>query len=178
MNGSETFMAETKRIIIGNQEPPTFKASLRLWSDAEPLAALVHASRLQWKHLYVKGQMIPARGKAAANVALQHYACSEDVDYANITQIASVLSQGLDEIESCAPPITALAKVGKVEAVLWIAIFGYDEFPSPVPPKELDARAKQAGVKILIENYTIMDAETGNPAKSFLAPLPETASPA
>lgn len=28
-------------------------------------------------------------------------------------------------------------------------------------------QAKKAGVKIFVENYTIMDEETGAPAKSF-----------
>ncbi|MCI4680186.1 hypothetical protein K9U33_16245 [Rhodoblastus acidophilus] len=160
-------MAETKVKSVGNHEPPTFKTSLRLWSDHEPLKPVVHASKLQWKHFYVKGQTIPAQGRAPARIASRNYACSEDVEYDNIEHIAPGLAQWLDEIECRAPSITALAKAGKIEPLLWVAIFGRDQVATPVLPAELDARAKQAGFKILIENYTVMDEETGNPAKRF-----------
>ncbi|MDI9847550.1 hypothetical protein QM467_05680 [Rhodoblastus sp. 17X3] len=46
-------------------------------------------------------------------------------------------------------------------------LFGYDPVLPPDLPAELEMQAKKAGVKIFVENYTIMDEETGAPAKSF-----------
>jgi hypothetical protein len=102
-----------------------------------------------------------------ASIANQHYAYSEDIESDNIEHIAPVLAQWLDEIESQAPSIATLARAGRLEALLWVAIFGRDQIATPDLPAELDTRAKQAGVKVLLENYTVMDEETGNPAKTF-----------
>ena len=62
----------------------------------------------------------------------------------------------------------ALAKSREIEAVLWVAIFGYDPIDVPDLPEKLMTKVKGRGVKILIENYTIMDEETGNPAKTWI----------
>ena len=160
-------MTETKTNFLRPHRNPYFKANLRLWSDTEPLASVVRASPRRWKTVDVKGETIPARGRVTARIAQQHYASSEDEKYENIEDVAQVLSQWLDEIENDAPPIKALAESGKINAVLWVAIFGHDEIATPALPAELDTRAKQAGVKILLENYTIMDEKTGNPVKGF-----------
>jgi hypothetical protein len=169
VNGSEIFMAEIESGNSENSKSPRFKASLRLWSDTEPLGEIIHSSRRPWMHHYVKGQTIPASGRSQARISSRHYASSEDVKYDNVADVASALSQWLDEVESRAPQISSLAKAGKLEAVLWVAIFGRAETPTPTFPAELARRAKQAGVKILLENYTIMDEESGNPSKRFLA---------
>lgn len=160
-------MIETKSDFGGNRQLPYFKANLRLWSETEPLAPVVRGSRRQWTDVDVKGQIIPAKGRVRARIASRHYASTEDIKCDNIGDIVPVLSQWLDDIESGAPPIMTLAKTGKIEAFLWVAIFGYGEVATPDISAELDKRAKQAGVRILLENYTIGDEETGNPAKSF-----------
>jgi hypothetical protein len=162
-------MTNTKADFAENHKPATFKANLRLWSDSEPLTPVVDASRHPWPHLDVKGHAIPARGRVKAHIASKHYASSDDIKYDDVNQIIQVLSQWLDKIESGAPPITRLAKEGKIEATLWVAIFGNDEVATPILPEEIDARAKKAGVQILIENYTIedMDPEREIPTKSF-----------
>lgn len=103
----------------------------------------------------------------AARIASQHYASSEDIKQYKIENIVPVISQWLDNIELGAPPIAALAKAGKIEAVICVALFGYDPVIPPDLPAELEMQAKKAGVKIFVENYTIMDEETGAPAKSF-----------
>ncbi len=162
-------MTNTKADFAENHKAASFRANLRLWSDSEPLTPVVHASGHPWPVHYVKGQTIPARGIVKPRIASKHFASSEDIKYDNIKYIVPVLSQWLDEIESGAPPITGLAKEGKLEAVLWVAIFGHDEVATPSLPAELDMRAKEAGVQILIENYTIedMDPEREVPTKSF-----------
>jgi hypothetical protein len=160
-------MTETTTNFARPHRNPYFKANLRLWSDTEPLASVVRASPRQWKTVDVKGQTMPARGRVTARIAQQHYASSEDEKYENIEDIAYVLSQWLDEIEGGQPPISALANAGKIAALLWVAIFGRDQIATPALPAELDTRAKRAGVGILLENYTVMDEESGNPAKSF-----------
>jgi hypothetical protein len=160
-------MTEAKTDFVGTHKSPYFKANLRLWSDSEPLTPVVKSSRRVWPHLDVKGEVIPARGRVKARIASKHYASSEDIKYEDIDEIVPVVSQWLSEIENESPPISALTKAGKVEALLWVAIFGYDAVAMPALPAELDRRANQAGVKILIENYTIMDEESGNPVKSF-----------
>ncbi len=162
-------MAEIEPGNSGNIKPARFKANLRLWSDVEPLGEIVHSSLRPWTYHYVKGQSIPANGRAQARISSKHYASSETIECDDIQHIAAALSQWLDEIESEAPPISALAKADRLEAVLWVAIFGREETPTPTLPAELARRAKQAGVKILLENYTIMDEETGNPAKNWVA---------
>jgi hypothetical protein len=164
-------MAEMSANPIGNQAAPTFKANLRLWSDTVPLAPVVQASLCQWDRLYIKGQTIPARGKASPHIATRHYATSEDREYADIRDIGPVIEQWLDEIESGRPPIASLAQQGRIEAVLWVAIFGGDEVATPVLSEEIDKRAKSAGVQILLENYTIEEPEDGNSDKTFLGAI-------
>jgi hypothetical protein len=160
-------MTDAKADALNSQKSPYFRANLRLWSDTEPLARLVRASGRNWTEIDVKGETVNAKGRVAARIATRHYASSADTKYDDIDKIEPVLSQWVDDIERGAPPILALAIAGKVDAVLWISIFGHDEVPTPALPNELVARAKQAGLEILIENYTIMDDEGGNPAKSF-----------
>ncbi|WP_374545008.1 hypothetical protein [Rhodoblastus sp.] len=160
-------MTEAKADFVGTHKYPFFKASLRLWSYSEPLEPVIPALGSHWPHLDVKGQLIPARGRVKAHFAPQHYASSEDIKDTNIENIVAVISQWLDNIERCAPPTATLVKAGKIEAVIWVALFGYDPVIPPELPVELEIRAKKAGVKVFIENYTIMDEETGAPAKRF-----------
>lgn len=129
-------MADSKAIDIQSRRP-NVKASLRLWSDNEPLAPVICHSSTSWKHLYVKGQVLPPKGRAQAHLVTRHYASSDDIEFDNIDGIDQVLAQWLDEIDT------------------------------PLVTTELATRAEQTGVKILIENYTVMDENTGNPAKSF-----------
>jgi hypothetical protein len=160
-------MTDVKADALENRNSPYFKANLRLWSDTEPLARRVRASGQNWTDIDVKGETIPGKGRVSARIASQHYAASEDIKYNNIESMVPVISQWLDDIERGAPPISALAKAGKIEAVIWVALFGHASVTPPDLPAELEMRAKKAGVKIFIENYTVMDDETGIPAKSF-----------
>jgi hypothetical protein len=159
-------MADSKAEDIQSRHP-NVKSSLRLWSDNEPLAPVICHSSTSWKYLYVKGQVLPPKGRAQAHLVARHYACSDDIEFDDIGGIGQVLAQWLDEIENNDPSIAAFAKAGEIEALLWVAIFGYDEIDTPLVTTELATRAEQAGMKILIENYTVIDENTGNPAKSF-----------
>ena len=128
------------------------------------MKANVHQTKQNQQHA------CPFKLKAVTGpLASRHFASSEDAKYDNIENIALALSQWLDEIENGAPPIAQLAKEGGLEAVLWIAIFGYDEVATPILSEELDARAKKVGVQILIENYTIEDTDPEReiPTKTF-----------
>jgi hypothetical protein len=162
-------MTETKTEALKKQHLPFFRANLRLWSDKEPLARLVRASGHNWSEIDVKDEKVQAKGRVSAHIASRHYASSEDTIYDNIEKIIPFISRWLDDLERGAPPISALAKEGKIEAVIWVAVFGYDEIATPNLSDELDQRAKKAGVQILIENYTIadMDPEHEVPTKTF-----------
>jgi hypothetical protein len=127
---------------------------------------VISASGRHWPNFDIKGEKIPARGRVSARIATQHYAASADEKYGKMEDIEPVLNQWLCDIEHDAPPISALVKAGKLNAVLWIAIFGNDEISTPQLPDELCQRARQAGVRVLIENYTVMERDTGVPAKS------------
>ena len=110
------------------------------------------------------------RGRAGANrISLRHYASSETIESGNIKNIPAVLSKLLDDFESKSPAIFEFTRIGEVEAVLWVAIIGYDPVDVPDLSETLVKKAKGAGVKILMENYTVMDKETGNPAKTWIA---------
>ena len=77
-----------------------FRASLRLWSDTEPLAQLVRAARWNWENVHVNGKSVPATGRTPARVAPRHYARSEDPKYGDIEDIIPVIAHWLDEIEA------------------------------------------------------------------------------
>jgi hypothetical protein len=160
-------MTDVKTDAASSLKPPYFKVNLRLSSDSEPLMPLVCTSERNWPNVDVKGQTIPAKGRVSSRIATQHYAASADEKHSNLSDIESVVNQWLCDVEQDAPPVSALATAGKVDAILWIAIFGNDEIPTPLLSAELCKRAKQAGIKILIENYTVTDGESGNAARSF-----------
>ena len=162
-------MTETKAEALRKQNLPFFKANLRLWSDTEPLARLVRDSGHNWSDIDVKDEKVQAKGRVPSRIASRHYASSEDTTYDNIEKIIPVIARWLEDLERGAPPVSALAKEGKVEAVIWVAVFGYDEIATPILSDELELRAKKAGVQILIENYTIadMDPEHEVPTKAF-----------
>jgi hypothetical protein len=132
------------------------------------LAPLLRAIGWDWKNVHVKGELVPARGRTPARLAQRHYASSNDPRHEDIQDIIPVIAHWLDEIESQASSMIALALTGTIEAVLWIAIFGDDEIATPDLPAELDTRARRVGVQILLENYTTPDPEDGNSTKLFL----------
>jgi hypothetical protein len=65
------------------------------------------------------------------------------------------------------PEIVDDLRSKRVTATLWIAMFGNEETPLPTVPADVVQKVSDCGASLLLENYTIMDPEHGNPLKEW-----------
>ena len=142
--------------------------SLRLWSDHVSIAALLKRSSFEVEHCHHLGETIAIGGRSTDRVARRHYASLQNCEASDRGEISKWLA-GTQEKINASDEIRDGLRSKKIEGVIWIALFGIELQPAPHIDPGIVKQYFQQCVKILIENYTDLDAE-GLPQKTWLLP--------
>ena len=127
--------------------------SLRLWSDLVPLASIAERLRLPVEHQHTLGEVIPQHRGAARRVARKHYVSLSRREAHTDKEVAQWGRETLAQLKDY-QALSELLLQGRVEATLWIAIFGRHPVETPAFSSDLVNLAEGLNVSILIENYT------------------------
>ncbi len=153
-----------------------FRMNLRLWSEKQPIADLLVEFGEPPVHLHRKGEAIwLASGKQ--HVPTRHYAAFREIETDDPDAVVAWIDDQLDRMDR--RMLTGeLAKMGVLEAVLWIAVFADTPTAPPAPRPSTLERLRTSAVRVLIENYAppaeSPDAEV--PSKTWY-PDPVATSP-
>jgi hypothetical protein len=137
--------------------------SLRLWSDDVPLGPLVDGLGLPVSHLHVAGRPVAAEGRLSRHVAAVHYASVANTRGTNDPHSWCI---AVLEKVGAQSQLVSLLRQDRVEATLWIAVFGSEPVDPPDVTDDVLALARNLHVSVFIENYTRLGS--GNAEKTWL----------
>jgi hypothetical protein len=129
--------------------------SLRLWSDHVLLGAAIKQLNVAINHAHTKSQPMAKKGRLAKLTAPRHYVSAAESRGENSSDILDWCRLILGRVAS-QTSLVNLLHAREVEGVLWIAVIGPKQSPTPNIPSEIVAAAKQCDMGIVVENYTIL----------------------
>lgn len=127
--------------------------NLRLWSGTQPFDDLLVEFPGPPVHLHRKGETVHLLASGRPHVPRRHYATFRAAHAENPGAIEAWIN---DEIAKLDRRIltSELIRMGVVEAVFWIAIFGDSPTTPPTLSAPLVEQLRAAGARALIENYS------------------------
>ena len=141
--------------------------SLRMWSDASDIVALLRDMDLDIDVMHVKGNLICVDGRNIGRVAERNYISVEHMKMDDDAELRNWLTNTLDIILSKRELIDAIG-IGQIEALIWIAIFGCKPVELPRINPNILASCSEYRLKVMCENYTDLD-DDGIPTRVCLA---------